>query len=172
MPIAAFTRLCRELDIGKHYKPYLEENLGISNPVVAAILQPRVKDSQKTALTAALHMAQMQNLLASDAQRLILGLIDGLPHLRLHRQPWGCYELTIMNARLTGILLFAPDLELAREVVRVVAYIPDDPHQPIKQYPSSAAFAEELSQRLRDPQYQQFFSRFIDHEDAAARSIF
>ena len=165
MPITAFTQLCRELDIGEHYKTYLEENLGISNPVVATTLQPSVRDSQKTALNTALQMAYMQNQLGGDAHRLILGLLDGLQHLRLRGQAWGCHELTIMNARLTGIVLFSPDLERAPEVARVVAYIPDDPEHPIKEYASSGAFAQELTQRLRSPDYQQFFSRFIDHED-------
>jgi Leucine-rich repeat (LRR) protein len=165
MPVTVFTGMCRELDIGQRYKTYLEDNLGISNPVVAAVLQGKIRDSQKSAITAALHLAQMQKNLGSDTHSLILGLLDNLPHLRLHRQPWRCHDLTILNARLTGILLFAPDLERAREVVRVVAYIPGDPEQPIKEYPSSAAFAEELGQRLRDPVYQQFFSRFINHED-------
>ncbi|MDP9658021.1 UNVERIFIED_ORG: Leucine-rich repeat (LRR) protein [Pseudomonas putida] len=160
MPITAFTQICRELDIGERYKKYLEDNLGISNPVAAAILQPKIRESQKTALTAALQMAQMQNLLTGDVHQPLLRLLsDG------HDQSWRCHELTIMNARLTGIVLFAPELERAREAVRVVAYIPDDPEHPIKQYPSSAAFAKELSQRLRAPDYQQFFSRFINHED-------
>lgn len=165
MPITAFTHLSRELDIGQRYKEYLEDNLGISNPVASALLRPKIHDSQKTALTAALQMAQMQKLLGSDVHPLIIGLLDNLPYLRLRGQPWGCHELTIMNARLTGILLFAPDLESARETARVVAYIPDDPEHPIKEYPSSAAFAEDLSRRLRTPDYQQFFSRFINHED-------
>jgi Leucine-rich repeat (LRR) protein len=165
MPIAAFTQLCRELNIGERYKTYLEENLGISNPVVAATLQARIRDSQKTALNTALQMAYMQNRLGGDVHRLILGLLDGLQHLRLHGQAWGCHELTIMNARLTGIVVFSPDLERAREAARVVAYIPDDPEHPIKEYPSSGAFAQELTQRLRNHDYQQFFSRFIDHED-------
>jgi Leucine-rich repeat (LRR) protein len=165
MPIMAFTSLCRELDIGQRYKEYLEDNLGISNPVAAAILKSNIHDSQKAALTTALHMAQMQKLLGSDAHQLILGLLDNLPDLRLHGQPWGCHELTLMNFPLTGIVVFSADLERAKEVSRVVAYIPDDPEHPIKEYPSSAAFAEELGQRLRAPEYQQFFSRFINHED-------
>ncbi|WP_448109048.1 dermonecrotic toxin domain-containing protein [Pseudomonas azerbaijanoccidentalis] len=165
MPIPAFTRLCRELDIGQRYKTYLEANLGISNPVVAVALQSKIREGQRSALTAALHMAQMQNLLAGDAYDLIRGLLDTSASGRSRGQSWGCHDLTLMNARLTGILLFAPDLERAQGVVRVVAYIPGDPEHPIKQYPSSAAFAEELSQRLRDPDYQQFFSRFIAHDD-------
>ncbi|MFJ2714577.1 dermonecrotic toxin domain-containing protein [Pseudomonas sp. NPDC087346] len=165
MPIAAFTRLCRELDIGKRYMEYLEDNLGISNPLVAAILQPDVCASEKTALVAALQMAHMQNRLDGEIHRLILGLLDGLQYLRVKRQAWHCHALTIMNAPLTGILLFAPLLESATVVSRVVAYIPDDPEHPIKEYPSAGAFAEELTLRLRDSDYQIFFSRFIDHED-------
>lgn len=118
MPIAAFTLLCRELDIGERYKSYLEDNLGISNPVTAAILQAKIRESQQTALSAALHMARMQNLLSSDVLRQLLH----------PRSPWKRHELTIMNARLTGIVLFAPDLERAQEVATVVAYIPDTPN--------------------------------------------
>ncbi|MEJ5060550.1 MULTISPECIES: dermonecrotic toxin domain-containing protein [unclassified Pseudomonas] len=165
MPITAFTSLCRELDIGQRYKEYLEDNLGISNPVAAALLKSKIHDSQKAALTAALHMAHMQKLLGSDVHRLILGLIDNLPNLRLRGQSWGYHELTVMNVPLTGIVMFSPDLERATEVARVVAYIPDDPEHPIKEYPSSAAFAEDLGRRLRTPEYQQFISRFINHED-------
>ncbi len=165
MPIAAFTRLCRELDIGERYKEHLEENLGLRNPVATAVMQSKVRNSQKAALTAALQMAYMQNKLGGAVHQLILGLLDGLQHLRLRGQAWGCHELTIMNANLTGIVLFAPDLERSHETVRVVAYIPDDPEHPIKEYSSTGAFAQELIQRLRNHDYQQFFSRFIDHED-------
>ena len=162
MPVTVFTAMCRELDIGQRYKTYLEDNLSIGNPVDSALLRGKIRDSQKSAITAALHLAQMQKNLGSDTHSLILGLLDNLPQ---HKQPWRCHDLKILNASLTGILLFAPDLDRAREVVRVVAYIPGDPEQPIKEYPSSAAFAEELARRLLDPAYQQFFSRFINHED-------
>jgi Leucine-rich repeat (LRR) protein len=165
MPIPAFTKLCRDLDIGQRYKIYLEDNLGISNPVVAAILQTNVKASDKAALITALQMAYMQKLLSGDIHRLILGLLDGLKYLRLNRQSWQCHALTIMNARLTGIVLFAPNLESADTTSRVVAYIPDDPEHPIREYPSTGEFARHLTQRLRDQDYQSFFSRFINHED-------
>lgn len=165
MPIPAFARLCRELDIGRRYADYLQDNLGISNPVAAAVLQPEVCASEKTALVAALQMAHMSNILDGEVHRLILGLLDGLQHLRVKRQAWQCHTLTIMNASLTGIVVFAPNLENATAVARVVAYIPDDPEHPVKEYASTAAFAQELTQRLRSPDYQAFFSRFLDHED-------
>lgn len=165
MPIIAFTRLCRELDIGRRYSVYLQDNLGLSNPLVAAVLQARVCASEKAALVAALQMAYMQKNLGADVHRLILGLLDGLQHLRLNRQAWQCHALTMLNASLTGIVLFAPNLEAANAPARVVVYIPDDPLHPVKEYASTGAFTEELAQRLRDPQYQAFFSRFIDHAD-------
>ncbi|CAI8778155.1 dermonecrotic toxin domain-containing protein [Pseudomonas serboccidentalis] len=160
MPITAFTQLCRELDIGRQYREYLEDNLGISNPVAAALLRSKAHESQSAALTTALHMAQMQKLLSVDSHRQILDLLDARAAPDLHG-----HDLTLLNARLTGILLFAPDLERTRDVQKVVVYLPDDPAHPIKEYASSAAFAEELTRRLREPDYQTFFSRFIDHAD-------
>jgi Leucine-rich repeat (LRR) protein len=165
MPIPVFAQLCRELNIGKRYTEYLQDNLGISNPVVAAVLQPNVCASEKAALVAALQMAHMQNLLGGDLHRLILGVLEGLQHLRLNRQAWQCHALTIMNVSLTGIVLFAPDLENATVPSRVVAYIPDDPLHPVKEYPDTGALAQELTLRLRDPDYQVFFSRFVNHQD-------
>ncbi|MFJ4196857.1 dermonecrotic toxin domain-containing protein [Pseudomonas sp. NPDC089534] len=165
MPIAAFTKLCRTLDIGERYRNYLEDNLGISNPVTAALLKSSVRESQNAALAAALHMARMQALLNGETHRTLLDLLEDRQAAPSGSLPWIGHALTILDSRLTGIVLFAPDLERSPGTVSVVAYIPDDPLHPIKQYPSSAAFAEELTRRLREPDYQRFFSRFIGHED-------
>ena len=42
MSIPAFTSLCRELDIGRQYTRYLEDNLGFSNPPAASTLRLQV----------------------------------------------------------------------------------------------------------------------------------
>jgi Leucine-rich repeat (LRR) protein len=162
--LQAFTRLCRELDIGAQYKIYLEENLGISNPVVAATLRPKVEESQKAALKAALQFARMNGDIQEDYFRLIQGLLDGLQGMRLNGKDLLRYDLTMMSAKLTGIVLFAPNLEQQREPVRVVYYIPDDPEHPIKEYSSTAEFTKELTRQLRSADYQRFFSRFVSHE--------
>lgn len=162
--IQAFIRLCRELDIGGQYKTYLDDNLGVSNPVVAAVLRPKVEESQKAALKAALQFARMNGDIREDYFRLIQGLLDGLQGMRLNGQNVLCHDLTMMSAALTGIVVFAPDLERAREVVRVVAYIPDDPEHPIKEYASSVEMMKELTHQLRSSDYQRFFSRFVAHE--------
>jgi Leucine-rich repeat (LRR) protein len=165
MPIPSFTTLCRELDIGSQYRLYLEDNLGISNPVVAARLHPRVEASQKAAFRAALQFARMSGDIEEDFYRQLKNLVNGSRNIVLDNRPVHCHDLTMMSAKLTGIMLFAPDLELSRGAARVVAYIPDDPEHPIKQYASTGQLAQTLTRQLRAADYQQFFSRFVAHED-------
>lgn len=48
---------------------------------------------------------------------------------------------------------------------RLIAYIPDDPLHPLKEYPSLTAFMKALATKLLDTSYQQFFSRFVAQRD-------
>lgn len=164
LSIPAFTQLCRTLDIGAQYKTYLEENLGITNRLVATVLQHEVKASERAALEVALQLANMNGDLEDDMYQALQGLLDGRP-ARISGKPVRCHDLHMMSARLTGIVLFAPDLEREHGAVPVVAYVPDDPEHPIKQYTSTAAFTAELTRQLRDSNYQHFFSRFVAHQD-------
>ena len=47
----------------------------------------------------------------------------------------------------------------------LIAYVPEDPQQPLKEYPSLAAFMTTLLGQLRNTGYQTFFSRFVAHKD-------
>lgn len=85
-------------------------------------------------------------------------------------QPMQCHELVVMSTRLTGIVVFCENLATSRVVLPVIVYIPDDPQHPVKQYASSQAFVSALVEKLRDPEYQRFFSRFVDHQDLGAFS--
>ncbi len=164
LSVTAFTRLCRKLDIGAQYARHVREALGLDEPVAASVLQQKVMISQKAALRAALQLARINGDIAEDAWRAVGELIDGKPALLQDRQPLRAYDLCMMDAPLNGILLFATDLERTRTVQRVVAYIPDDPHHPLKEYASSMAFKQALTEKLRNEQYQAFFSRFVSHE--------
>ncbi|MBX8472578.1 hypothetical protein K5E37_26395 [Pseudomonas sp. RIT778] len=162
--IPAFSHLCRELDIGARYKVYLEENLAISSPVAAAVLRHRVNTAQKTALRAALKMARMQGDIGHANRHSIERLLDGASTVLMNGQPMRCHDLTMMSVALTGVVIFAPDLERAKTAVTVVAYFPDDPEHPVKEYRSTADLAKELTRQLRDTEYQRFFSRFVAHK--------
>ncbi|WP_454845152.1 NEL-type E3 ubiquitin ligase domain-containing protein [Pseudomonas farris] len=47
----------------------------------------------------------------------------------------------------------------------LIAYVPDDPDHPLKEYPSLTAFMKALIGQLRSKDYQAFFSRFVEHKD-------
>lgn len=169
LSIAAFASLCRDLDIGARYARYLNDALGMSNPVAAAVLRLKVDASHKAALRAALQLARIKGDVSEDYADLIHGLIAGAPNLRLDGAPLGCQDLRMMDIALTGIQLFSPDLEKPRSPQRLVAYVPDDPQHPLKEYASPLAFKQALTRQLRDRDYQTFFSRFVPH---AQRGVF
>lgn len=160
--VPAFTRLCRELDIGGQYSAYLEHSLDLNNPVATAHLQHRFDASQVADLKLALHMARLRgDLSQASSQRLqqLLSNPGGCNALR-------CHALSMLSSPLTGIVLFAhADLERANHVVPVIAYIPHDPQHPLKEYRSSVQFMQALTADLRLPAYQQFFSRFVNHDE-------
>ncbi|MGY1922763.1 dermonecrotic toxin domain-containing protein [Pseudomonas tolaasii] len=162
--IAAFTRLCRELDIGARYTTYLREQLGFTEPVSAAVLEHKVTVSQKAALRAALELARTRGDIGVDYAQQVEALLQGRPALTLGKLPLRCHDFTMMEVPLSGILLLAPDLENTRSVQRLLAYVPDDPQHPLKEYASPLAFKQALTRQLRDPDYQAFFSRFVAHE--------
>ena len=47
----------------------------------------------------------------------------------------------------------------------LIAYVPDDPEHPLKEYKSFTDFMKELTSQLRSSDYQQFFSRFVPQKD-------
>ncbi|TPG79037.1 dermonecrotic toxin domain-containing protein [Pseudomonas arsenicoxydans] len=165
LTVAAFARLCRDLDIGARYNTYLKDNLGLTNAVAGAVLKSKVIGSHKTALKAALQMAHLRKDIPEDAYHSILRLAEGRSGARLNGQPLYGHDLSIMSSPLTGIVIFAASLERARKGTRIIAYIPDDPEHPLKEYPNTLAFMNELTRKLRAPAYQTFFSRFVEHKE-------
>ncbi|MFZ3281712.1 dermonecrotic toxin domain-containing protein [Pseudomonas sp.] len=164
LSITAFTRLCRALDIGAQYMTYLQAQLGFTQPATAADLRQKIDKSQQAALKAALQFARMNRDISEGYFRTITALAEGTPHLRIDGQPLQCHSLTMMSAPLTDIIVFAPPAYEPRTASRVVAYVPDDPLHPIKEYASSAELEVELTRQLRASDYQTFFSRFINHD--------
>lgn len=158
LSVQDFTRLCRELDIGAQYEAYLKDNLGLTNPVAGAVLKSNVITTHKAALRSALQMAYVREDLPDDACLSILGMLEGRAGVRLDGQLLHCHDLTMMSSLLTGIVIFTPRLERARQATRIIVYIPDDPEHPLKQYPDTLAFMSELTRKLRSPAYQTFLA--------------
>ncbi|MFO2466423.1 NEL-type E3 ubiquitin ligase domain-containing protein [Pseudomonas sp. 15FMM2] len=176
MPIEAFKTLCRELDLGKRYQQHLNDYLLSENPVARSLLQVQVTASQKAALKAAAHMARIRTDaqgyydLSESGHRALMRILDGDPGGLQY------YQMSLLEAPLTGVLLIAADLEKATRVSRLIAYIPHDPESPVKEYASSQDFMRDLIRKLRanavlpssqpvpKQTYRQFFSQFVGHD--------
>ncbi|MFU2329848.1 dermonecrotic toxin domain-containing protein [Pseudomonas sp. NFX98] len=166
--IEQFKSLCRELDLGARYEKHLNEYLLSSNSVANNVLRHKVILSQKSTLNAAARMALMKQDIDQDAYEVVQGMLDDRRNLQWQGQPVGYYNLCMMDASLTGVVLIAPDVSTANAPVPVIAYIPHDPQHPLKQYASPLEFMAQLTRQLRDgsspENYQQFFSQFVGQQ--------
>lgn len=167
LSIEQFKSLCRELDIGARYQQHLNEFLLPDNPVANNVLRYKVTLSQKTALNIAAQMALMKKDIDQEAYDIVQGMLDDRSKVQWLGQPVSYYNLTMMDTRLVGIVLIAPDLDTATRTAPVIAYVPHDPEHPLKRYPSILDFMAELTRQLRDDtsskSYQQYFSQFVSH---------
>lgn len=172
MSIAQFQTLCRDLDLGGQYKTHLEKVLLPSEPLAQGVLQARVMAAQKDALAAAALMAMLRQDIQYDAYEMILKLIDGDSRALLDGIPIRCCDLSMLDTRLTGVLLMLHGARNSQGQRRLIAYVPHDPDHPLKDYDSLGAFRDELTRQLREDRYshatrqtyRQFFSQFVDQQ--------
>lgn len=169
MSIEQFKTLCRELDIGGQYNQYLRAFLLAEEPVSQGFLELKATASHKATLEAAAHLALMKKDIGTDAFNVVLGMIEGQTGLTLDGKLMQCSRLSMLDASLTGIVLFTAARQSAG-TDKLIAYVPHDPEHPLREYASALEFVQELTRQLRENQaipssqgnYWQFFSQFID----------
>ncbi|MHC8355608.1 dermonecrotic toxin domain-containing protein [Pseudomonas sp. LB3P81] len=172
MSIEQFKILCRELDIGGQYNRYLRAFLLTKEPVAQALLELKATSNQKAALEAAAHLALKKKDISADAFDVVLGTIEGRTGLTLDGKVMRCAELSMLDASLTGVVLFTANQDQTRSTNKLIAYVPHDPEHPLKEYVSGLAFVQELTRQLRENKtiqssqgnYWQYFSQFIDQQ--------
>ena len=171
--VEQFAALCRELDLGAKYQAHINSALGVAEAESESALKARVMLSQQHAFSAAIDLARMQGDIDrvtpdSSIYRLLIRVRDHSDDLSLDGKPVQFNGLKLLgDTELIGVVLIGPDRISSETVQRLVVYIPHDPFSPIKEYPSAQHFYNELRERLRDPAYQAFFSRFVRQEDKA-----
>ncbi|WP_085699755.1 NEL-type E3 ubiquitin ligase domain-containing protein [Pseudomonas sp. B26(2017)] len=173
MTVAQFQTLCRELDIGRLYQAHLQEMLLNDDPVARSYVKTQVVQSQKAALRVAARVALAKKDIDREGAQLIRALLDGRVALRLGQQRMQACELTIMDLKMTGILILRPDPGHPLSSSRIIAYVPHDPEHPLKEYATHLDFLTELTRQLQKNDtlpstggsYWQFFSQFVDHKD-------
>jgi len=171
MSISQFQTLCRDLDIGAKYKKHLESYLLPDEAVAEGVLQYKVNASQKDALVVAAHLALIKEDIQYDAYKMLLHLAEDKP-LLLNGRSMYCCDLSMLDTRLTGVLLLMHRTRDNRGVRRLMVYVPHDPDHPLKEYSSLKAFKTELARQLREDAFcasteqtfRQFFSQFVDQQ--------
>ncbi|MEN5313803.1 dermonecrotic toxin domain-containing protein [Pseudomonas koreensis] len=168
LSIKQFQTLCRELNIGASYQRHLREFVLSKNRVASNYLRIKVIESQKQALRVAARLALLKKDIDQRGFDVIQGMLEDRAQVLWHGRPVRYHTLSMMDTSLSGIVLIASDLLCATHPVPVIAYVPNDPEHPLKQYPTALALMNELSRQLRDtqskPSYQEFFSQFVAHQ--------
>lgn len=148
---AHFAALCRDLDLGQGYQDLIDSTLATTDELRMAESSALLVDAHMAYLNGDVSEAMYKRIKAAAAGR---SPEDGTAGLT-------AYELQLWDTPLTSLLAFSDDLESSARVLPVVVHIPGDPVAPLKEYPSSSAFAHALVKRLEQMDYLEFFQRFF-----------
>jgi hypothetical protein len=167
----AFAGLCRELDLGKRYQEHLDQVLlpAAAPGRVKAIL----RDLARASMLVDAFKARHEQVLSDKELELVIGLCRGGKPGRLDGYRVIPRQLRLLGCELQQIVVldvrdetFAPLYTSSR---RVLVYIPGDPQGPWHAFDDLLRFVRKiLGQRLREPDYQHFFSRFVRRRESQA----
>ncbi|WP_434675806.1 NEL-type E3 ubiquitin ligase domain-containing protein [Pseudomonas sp. D3-10] len=163
LPIApeAFIKLCRKLDLGRKYREHLTTILEPNDRQARERLDEQLREHHKQLLTISTEIAHAKADIRQDTYRMLQRVVGGQPSAELDGRAVTFATLTVLDVELVGPLLIGPERDRSTRLERVVAYIPDDPEHPVKEYASSYEFMVELRRRLHNLDYRRFFSRFV-----------
>lgn len=174
-----FADLCRRLDLGLKYQRYLQDFFGVTasgeaNPStdqLAVLTHLRLLKNLEMEVDA--HIAVLKHEISDAFYAVLIALLrpNSENSVRLDDRPVYRSTLSILDTRIDGVVLFSTNTALGHPSnqqtffnavsQRLVAYIPNDPVAPLREYDSLAAFSSDLGRRLTDASYQAFFAGFI-----------
>ncbi|PMV55455.1 NEL-type E3 ubiquitin ligase domain-containing protein [Pseudomonas sp. FW305-3-2-15-C-LB1] len=177
LTVEQFTGLCRTLDIGTQYQAYLKAFLEPEDAVAQAVLRNKFTVAHTTALHVAAEQALMKKDISDAEYRMVLSVVAGEHEPLLNGKRVWFRDLSLMNHRLTGVVVFLFSTSQIRDESELLLYIPNDPQSPLKRY-SLGELAPLFKQRFTTPDtppaeregptaYQRFFSQFVNYADRA-----
>ncbi|PMV49431.1 hypothetical protein C1X16_00520 [Pseudomonas sp. FW305-3-2-15-C-R2A1] len=177
LTVEQFTRLCRTLDIGTQYQAYLKAFLEPEEAVAQAVLRNKFTAAHMATLHVAAEQALMKKDISDAEYRMVLSVVAGEHEPLLNGKRVWFRDLSLMNHRLTGVVVFLFSTSQIRDESELLLYIPNDPQSPLKRY-SLGELAPLFKQRFTTPDtppaeregptaYQRFFSQFVNYADRA-----
>ena len=175
-----FAAACRSADLGGKYQRYLQAFLGVapSGSAIHTAEQSSTHDKLRLLkiydMQVDAHVAFLKKDISESAFKALSALLVAQPvvataQVQLDGKTMVQSSLSVLDTTIDGVLLFSADDILLHPGNRLIAYIPNDPVAPFREYNSLPAFTGELLFRLGEPQYLDFFLRFMS---LAARAGF
>ncbi|MBC3362928.1 NEL-type E3 ubiquitin ligase domain-containing protein [Pseudomonas sp. SWRI154] len=163
LPIApeAFIKLCRKLDLGRQYQAHIKAILQPNDGPARSQLDQQLREHHRQLLAVSTEIAWSRADIRQDTYQMLQQVIGDQSGIKLDGRAVTVASLKVLDVELVGPLLIGPERERSNRVERLVAYLPDDPEHPVKEYTSSAEFMVELRRRLHGVEYRRFFSRFV-----------
>ncbi|NWB93126.1 hypothetical protein HX777_18905 [Pseudomonas agarici] len=157
-----FAWLCRTLDLGGLYQAHIDSVFNPPGPSANGVLSVKQHfiEYDKQALAVNADIAYMKGEISSTTYDLLKGLINGQAGLKLGGEPIHCSWMKMFDIELSGWVVIGAKL-VEGWALPCIAYIPDDPHGPLKLYRHFVHLEHDLTLKLRDPSYQKFFARFV-----------
>ncbi|MGF6593610.1 NEL-type E3 ubiquitin ligase domain-containing protein [Pseudomonas sp. 2835] len=161
-----FAALCRELDLGGTYQQLIQRVL---NPVSAAgdaadatsaNLRADFKQLEQSTFLLHTHIARLKKTISPQMHGVLVDIARNKP-ATLEGVAVTRNFLKLWDVELSAIVVFGKDRSASQHSEKVVVYIPDDPYDPLREYPSLAHFFASLRDSFLKPDYQQFFARFV-----------
>ncbi|SDQ64469.1 Leucine rich repeat-containing protein [Pseudomonas sp. UC 17F4] len=172
LSVAAFARLCRELDVGGKYQAHIKS---FFSPAAEGARQVNktLEQSWRSGLAVALNQAWIKGDLDDASHQCLLRTLAFRPLVPNATLSSFAHHLNLLGKRLVGVVAFELREQLFEpngysDVLSVVLYIPDDPLKPLKQYTSWDAAYSALAARFAQAGYARFFQRFVSERDRGA----
>jgi hypothetical protein len=165
-----FASLCRTLDLGALYQQHIKDILEPEGQreTLASQLEEHLRQQLAVTTETARHQyairagsRQVESGISADVFRMLQQVLASDGSATLDDKPVIFATLKVFGVELVGPLLIGPNRKDSKRVERLVVYLPNDPHHPLKEYASSADFMVDLRARLHNVAYRRFFSQFI-----------
>lgn len=170
----AFARLCRQLDLGAQYQRHLDQVLAPADAVARAQVDTLLADDMQACLEVAAHRGYLQKTLDEPAYALLQQVVGGAPALTYAQHQVRCRGFSLLGCVVQGAIVFEAWGEPLPGAVRwsdaalirqVVVFLPNDPQQPLRQYPSWYAFATALGQDLKRAGYPEYIAGLLGQDE-------
>ncbi|MGF6208906.1 NEL-type E3 ubiquitin ligase domain-containing protein [Pseudomonas frederiksbergensis] len=158
-----FAELCRTLDLGKQYQTHLDS---VFEPYAdnGEVRKKCVVHSRRR-LDVDRQMALMKGHIDEQVFQMLGQVLENIPSIKLGSHTVACKRLELMEHALHGAVLFVAVSDGAYVDNPCVLYLPGDPEQPLKQYPSYRRMEFAVSERLGTDTFGLFISGSITLSD-------